>query len=310
MAGGSLACRCLLLLLVVLVGYTPVSSVLQKQVLRSSVTGAASSVESSRPALLEAVRDLSYGVKASKEDALRIESLVSDLVFSRKNKVSTISPGDAFEEINSASNSRSRQYLSGTWQLLYTNGPDVTSIGKLPGVSLDYVGQTVDTERNVITNIVRASGFLADTDQEVYVGARRSSKTRVELDFSGAKIQVKKVFGREILFGRRVEELIKPFVINFEKGQFDAQIKKSGPPAFEVIYLDDTLRVQRTSEGYIFIIEKLAPERSAGAASGGGGLGPWLTARIGERGMKALGLISLTPYIFFIFNAGSWFAHR
>lgn len=306
----------IVLLLLVL---APASSIVQQArpksqpLLRPSKSPASSIAQGPKSQLLEAVRGLNYGVKATKANVLQIEELVADLVPSRENLVGKLSPADAFAELNSGSNSRARQLLSGDWQLLYTSGPDVTSIGKLPGVSLDYVGQTVDTKTNVITNLVRASGWLADTDQEVYVGARRSGPARVELDFSGTKIQVKKVFGREILFGRPVEAIFKPFEIKFDKAQFDAQIKKSGrpTPAFEVIYLDSTLRIQRTSEGYVFIIQKLAAEKkSAGGGAGGGGLGPWLTARIGERGMKALGLVSLTPYIFFVFNAGTWFTHH
>ena len=83
-------------------------------------------------------------------------------------------------------------------------------------------------------------------------------------------------------------------------------MKKSGRPvpAFKIEYLDNTLRIQRTSEGYLFIIKKILEEGEVESGSvGGGGLGPWLQDKIGENGMKTLGVVSLTPYLFFAMTA-------
>jgi hypothetical protein len=74
-------------------------------------------------------------------------------------------------------------------------------------------------------------------------------------------------------------------------------------PAFDVEYIDADLRVQRTGEGYIFVVRKLRPEgEGSGDAGAGAGLGPWLERRIGTAGMRALGVLSVLPYVFFIFN--------
>lgn len=254
-------------------------------------------------ALLEATRDLNYGVRASKSDAERIESLLADLLATAgaKNLAVKAAPALAFAATNSASNKRARELLGGDWQLLYTSGPDVTSIGKIPGVSLDYVGQTVDTDSNVITNLVYASGFLADTEQQVFVAARSVGSSRVELDFSGTKIQLKKILGRDSFFGRRVAN-IKPLEVVFDREKFDAQIKKSGrpTPGFEIVYLDEDLRVQRTGEGYIFVIQKRGGRGGGTPSLASDGLGPWLTDKIGPNGMLALGLVSLLPYLGFL----------
>jgi hypothetical protein len=176
----------------------------------------------------------------------------------------------------------------------------VTSIGKIPGVLLDYVGQSVDLKRGVITNFVNIRGPIADIDQEVFVNAKSGGPTKVDLEFSGIRIQVTKIFGQASfpVWGK-VEENIKPFEVKFDKDKFAAQLEKSKrpKPSFDVEFIDEDLRVQRTGEGYIFIIRKKSPSPSTEFA-----LGPWLEEKIGTTGMRVLGTVSVLPYVFFIFN--------
>ena len=141
-------------------------------------------VVSDRDRLLQATDGLNYGVKATRADNEKIESLVQALVLS-SGKNSIKFPADAFSLDNGGKNKYQRSILGGNWELQYTNGPDVLSIAKIPGVNLDYVGQRVDTDSNTITNLVNASGFLADTAQEVIVEVRQVSPEKVELDFVG-----------------------------------------------------------------------------------------------------------------------------
>lgn len=270
---------------------------------RTRMLAAASSVKANeKDMLLAAIDGLNYGAKASKEDQNKIESLVQALLNSKiSNSAKTARVAEAFSANNKPS--AARKFFNGEWQLAFTTGPDVTSIGKIPGVCLEYVGQVVDTEKNLITNKVNTSGFLADTAQEVYVKANSLSPTRVGLEFVGTKIAFSRILGRdELPFIGKVADL-KPIEITFDKDKFDAQRIKSGRPApsFEVCFMDSDLRIQRTGEGYIFIIRKVSPVTSVVASNTllDQGLGPWLTARIGDRGMKALGLVSLTPYLFF-----------
>jgi len=255
--------------------------------------------------LLDAAQGLNYGVKASAEDQLRIESLVKELVLQRGNQNQRSNIAQAFRK-GSKGNAKARELLSGRWELLYTSGPDVTNIGKIPGVYLDYVGQTVDVDNGLITNLVNIKGLLADVDQEVYVKARPVSSTKVELDFVGTKLSVKRLFGQSTLpLLGQVEARLRPLQATFDKDKLDAQLKKSGRPvpAFDVEYIDADLRVQRTGEGYIFVVRKLRPEgEGSGDAGAGAGLGPWLERRIGTAGMRALGVVSVLPYVFFIFN--------
>lgn len=139
---------------------------------------------SDRELLLQAIDGLNYGVKATKADDEKIQSLVTALQLSSSKK-SIKNPADAFSGEQGGKNKYQRLIFGGNWELQYTNGPDVLSISKIPGVKLDYVGQIVDTNSNVITNLVNASGFLADTAQEVSVGVRQISPDKVELDFVG-----------------------------------------------------------------------------------------------------------------------------
>ena len=123
----------------------------------------------------------------------------------------------------------------------------------------------------------------------------------------GTKIKLLKVFGQTKIFGKLVDDF-KDIEIKFDNEKIEESLKKSGRPvpAFKIEYLDNTLRIQRTSEGYLFIIKKILPEGeidSGSSSSRGGGLGPWLEDKIGENGMKTLGVVSLTPYLFFAMTA-------
>jgi len=230
-----------------------------------------------------------------------IQEIISRLKTSN-NKL--VSPAIGFSSDSRSNNEKQRSALSGNWTLLYTNAPDVLSISKIPGVTLEYVGQSLDCEQSVITNIVRASGWLADSIQEVYVRARPVSPNRVELDFLGTKLKFTKIFGRKSVFGFDVDNL-KPIQVQFDQEKFAKTIKKSNRPipSFEFEYLDEDLRIHRTGEGYTFIAAKIggkSPNIKPSLINDG--LGPWLTDKIGENGMKLIGLISVTPYIYFILN--------
>jgi hypothetical protein len=95
---------------------------------------------------------------------------------------------------------------------------------------LDYVGQIVDRDESVIinhANQVSASGFLADTNQLMFVNVKQISPTKVELDFESTKFQLVEIFGQSGNFGKKIAD-IKPFEIKFDNARFAEQIKKSG----------------------------------------------------------------------------------
>jgi hypothetical protein len=258
-------------------------------------------VQARKAELLEVVQDLGYGLKETGEQAKRIQEIIASL---RESKTKISSPALAFAPPGTPSSSYQKSILTGKWDLKYTNAPDVLNIGKIPGVKLKYVGQKVDTVANTITNVIYCDGPLA-SEQEVYVGIRPVSPTRVELDFLGTKIKLKKIFGRTSILGFKVDD-IKPFEIAFDQEQVKKSLAKDNrpTPAFELEYLDENLRIHRTAENYTFVITKVdAPtvQVEAGVSLLKDGIGPWLKDKIGEDGMRALGLLSVTPYLMFFY---------
>ncbi|KAJ1424866.1 hypothetical protein B484DRAFT_95222, partial [Ochromonadaceae sp. CCMP2298] len=169
------------------------------------------------------------------------------------------------------------------------------------------------------------------------------SANEVGLQFAKTRIVFDKILGREEIFGRQASDIIKPIEFEFNKdlklptsgsgggsgsGSGDKSVAKSvggdkePEPSFDILYLDSTMRVQRTNKGYYFVVlrdttSSTSASTSTSSISTGGGiargsgiaggaagfeLGPWLTDKIGSDGMRALGLISLTPYLGFLYR--------
>ena len=238
----------------------------------------------SKTSLVRILEDLNYGVKATPADHQRIEELVQSLISSRTPRV--LAPVDAFFR-SSFGYGRESPAAEGNWTLLYTNGPDVTGIGKIPGVKLTYVGQKVDSGARLITNYVNVSGVLADTSQEVYVNINKRNSTALDLDFDSTRIKVRKVFGSSKFLGRSVDEW-KPIEFKIDKEQFRKSLERSNrsPPFFNILYLDNDLRIQRTGEGYLFVISKQISRVE----------NMWSL----EDGVKRLlGILGVVPYVIF-----------
>mmetsp|Transcript_29492 Transcript_29492/g.49391 ORF Transcript_29492/g.49391 Transcript_29492/m.49391 type:complete len:141 (+) Transcript_29492:580-1002(+) len=129
------------------------------------------------------------------------------------------------------------------------------------------------------------------------------SSNEVDLQFAGTKIVFDRIFGQDKILGKAVGDVIKPLEITFRPKDVESIKNQNGGenPSFEIIYLDDTLRIQRTNRGYIFVIARETP---AGRSSSGSGieLGPWLKQRLGDTGMKALGVVSVIPYALFFYK--------
>jgi hypothetical protein len=93
------------------------------------------------------------------------------------------------------------------------------------------------------------------------------------------------------------------------------------------MYCTDTLRIQKTPEGFTFVLQKNVPvgatktsgnvgakrpEASSPASIQSGSLsssspsglalGPWMQRTLGEKGMKAIGIVSVVPYALFFYK--------
>jgi len=261
---------------------------------------------STKESLLRVVKDLNYGLKSTSQQDLEIQRLIEVL---KKSKGKISEPAFAFNTAPKMGRYRNpklapiangkggyfsrNSILDGKWDLLYTNAPDVLSIGKIPGVSLKYVGQNVNILDNKITNIVIAEGWLADTVQEVLVQIKPVSPTRVELEFQEIRINFLKIFGIDA-------SSFSPLKITFDSSKFQNDPTKASKsiPAFEIEYLDENLRVHRTAEGYTFIIQK---NLEGVAVERGSGLGPLLASVVGSNTLRTVGLIAAMPFFFIIY---------
>lgn len=182
---------------------------------------------SAKEALLEGLKSVDRGFSASDEQRSMIQAKIDDLV--RWNP----SPEPA-------------KKLGGEWTLIYTNAPDILNIPTTPFSSIGRIGQEIDSEKGVIANVIEyrpsslASGLkeAAGEDtlvQRVYTDYTVTSDSAVELQIRGLGVDPQRVFGFE------VPEALK--------------LKVQGPLSlpfgnFEVLYLDDEIRIIRTGQGW------------------------------------------------------------
>ena len=125
---------------------------------------------------------------------------------------------------------------------------------------------------------------------------RTTSATAADLDFNSSKIKLVKRFGSSVFFGKNVEEW-KPFEFKINQEEFRKTLERSkrSAPFFNILYFDDTLRIQRTGEGYLFIIAK-----QASPAEGSNGSASLLLGDIlGENAKRLLGILGIVPYVIF-----------
>jgi hypothetical protein len=114
-------------------------------------------------------------------------------------------------------------------------------------------------------------------------------------------LTIDKIFGRERIFGKPVSEIIKPKQIAFDQEKV-VKDRKLPQPYFEILYLDDELRIQRTSQGYLFIVRREDTNKKLQAKSEPLELGPIMTKVLGVNGMKAVGILSVVPYLLFFYK--------
>jgi len=181
-----------------------------------------------------------------------------------------IEVAEALHDVNPTSNATlylgtedgDKSPLNGQWKLLFTTAADATfSSNSTRGYATAQ--NVVDARRGRITNII---DFAAVNGTEpllrqlnVVIRAKADGANRVELIFKYAKIVFSRFFG----FKRRWSLYIPvpaPFitrVIVFVSRILRFGKKKSIPRAFfDVLYLDDQLRIHKTGEDNIFIQAK------------------------------------------------------
>jgi len=190
--------------------------------------------------------------------------------------------GDAAEEINRISNELAdvnptnvpteylgdkvdgeKSPLNGPWKLLFTTAADA-SFSKNSTRGSAKVQNVVDGRRGRITNVIdfqpKSDGSLPPLKQlNVIIRAKAENERRVGLVFKYAKAVLnKKLFGRNLtlyipvpapFLTRLIVLIARVFKFGRKKG-----VERKVPKAyFDVIYLDEALRIHRTGDDNLFV---------------------------------------------------------
>ena len=117
----------------------------------------------------------------------------------------------------------------------------------------DFGAQVVDAATGRITNVIQFTGAASKVDTlKVRLTAKSVGPSRLELTFRWVKVTF-----RKRLF-RIFKSIIIPVPASFiARVLFLFRPKKKPPlPYFDLLYLDESLRVQRTGEGNVFVQQK------------------------------------------------------
>mmetsp|Transcript_13640 Transcript_13640/g.27795 ORF Transcript_13640/g.27795 Transcript_13640/m.27795 type:complete len:326 (-) Transcript_13640:93-1070(-) len=153
--------------------------------------------------------------------------------------------------------------LDGTWRLLFTTAADAT-FSKSSKRGAATAKNVVDASKGRITNVIDFATLEDGTEPllkqlNVVIGAKSAGKSRVELQFKYAKAVLTKFF-----FWKRQWSVYIPVPAPFITRSivFFSRILKFGrqgevkvPPKayFDVLYLDEDLRIHKTGEDNLFV---------------------------------------------------------
>jgi hypothetical protein len=155
--------------------------------------------------------------------------------------------------------------LNGEWKLLFTTAADAT-FSKNSTRGYAKVKNVVDATRGRITNVI---DFTNNDEKKppllkqlnVIIAATAISKNRVELRFRYAKAVLTRLFGLKYQWNLYIP-VPSPFITRIivllsRLIKFGQGTKKTVPRAyFDVVYLDDQLRIHRTGEDNLFVQAK------------------------------------------------------
>lgn len=154
--------------------------------------------------------------------------------------------------------------LNGEWKLLFTTAADAT-FSKNSTRGDAKVKNVVDASRGRITNVIdfpsRNGAEPLLKQLNVVIGAKAAGKSRVELRFRYAKAVLTKLFGWKRQWNLYIPvpaPFITRLIVFFSRiFRFGRKDKKVPPKAyFDVIYLDDQLRIHKTGEENLFVQAK------------------------------------------------------
>lgn len=195
--------------------------------------------------LLSLIPPMRFGAPATnatipQDLALKIETLAASL------------------EALSTHNNAQSPLLNGSWRLVYSNGPEITSLAaKLPlgfclgktfqpldtsagffenGASIEHVFHLAKLQTNVVGDV-----RIAKPGSLNAAGVLNDKGNRVDVNFRIITFQLDEIVGMPVL----IRKAFTPKV-NREAAQ----------PANDITYLDKTMRIVRGGEGSLFIFER------------------------------------------------------
>ena len=158
--------------------------------------------------------------------------------------------------------------LNGEWKLLFTTAADA-SFSKNSKRGSASVKNVVDATKGKITNVIDFHQENSNATAKeplvkqlnVVIAAKAASKSRVGLEFKYAKVVLSRIFGFKRQWNLYIPvpaPFITRLIVFFSRVfRFRKKDKKVPPKAyFDVLYLDDELRIQRTGEDNLFVQAK------------------------------------------------------
>ena len=204
----------------------------------------------------------------------------ADEVMDITSELEKCSPTDHPTEFLGDKEQGDKAPLNGEWKLLFTTAADA-NFSKNSKRGSASVKNVVDACKGSITNVIEFQGgsaadSAADDDAtttstkkeplvkslNVVIGAKPASKSRVGLQFKYAKVVFSRFFGLKRQWNLYIPvpaPLITRLIVFFSRVfRFGKKVDKKVPPKayFDVLYLDDELRIQRTGEDNLFVQAK------------------------------------------------------
>jgi len=190
----------------------------------------------------------------------------ADAVMETADKLATQNPTEEATAYLGDKENGNQSPLDGEWKLLFTTAADAT-FSKNSTRGDAKAKNVVDAKRGRITNVIdfalTENGTVPLLKQlNVVIGAKPASNNRVELQFRYAKAVLTKFFWWKKQWSLYIPvpaPFITRLIVFFSRiFRFGRNTEKKVPPKayFDVLYLDEDLRIHKTGEDNLFVQAK------------------------------------------------------
>lgn len=230
----------------------------------------AETLEGLKEQLQRAAHDTERGFRANRDDKIYVKEII-DMIAAFNAVQEPARDFYAYGDDDTPNNDSGTPLepgISGRWTLLYTDAPDITTLDRSPWAELGRIGQ--ECQPPVLKNVIEwkqpswSNGlpFTGTQDtrilQKVVTTGKASpqSPARVQLDLSGLEVRSSDKSGSSSDFLEDVQS--KGILPALLRQPLELNGSLSLPfGSFEVLYLDDELRINRTYQGYLAVNSRL-----------------------------------------------------